>query len=419
MDKRINRNEISLIKRFASIQKIIDDECKINDRILIFGSGLGAKYLLSCLDFSSYKIRLCDSNYEGEVLNGYVSYKPEQELFEWADRIIISAFSAYDEIYKILQKYDKASKVIDLKQNKDKPFYFGEFELNANKYYQKCIDETSMSLFKPEEVYGWYKASGIGQFWDSRRTIKDKCVDADIVADVSDHIVETDRYLELIDENDVVLEVGAGTGRLSRQLVNKCKNLIAVDTSDEMLKELRKKIPTVQTYVVDGIELPFDNNSFDKIISCELMCHLNNLEDFLVEHLRVVKTNGYIIHSIINRDHIKRVSEDPNVVDWYLGSEMPFINDRLISYNRKMLEDICNKIGGIKLEKMIPYDFFCKSTLAYGLLNRCDMNDMGRMYSYMSVCDLSSDVIRKFEKEIVSKLPEYYTSSNLAVFKKM
>ena len=50
-----------------------------------------------------------------------------------------------------------------------------------------------------------------------------------------------------IKETDVVLEVGPGTGNLTMQLLEKCKQVIAVEVDVRMVSELRKRV--MGTYV--------------------------------------------------------------------------------------------------------------------------------------------------------------------------
>eukprot|EP01084_Bolivina_argentea_P190225 326954_1 len=43
-----------------------------------------------------------------------------------------------------------------------------------------------------------------------------------------------------INETDIVLEVGSGTGNLTVQLLQKCKKVIAIEVDARMVSELRK-----------------------------------------------------------------------------------------------------------------------------------------------------------------------------------
>ena len=412
----IDRVEVNLLKNICAIQHEIEMRDK-KAGVLIFGAGLECRFILNCLELSSHKVFVCDTFCFGKTIEGIKVEKPSKELMDSVDVILIASENSYDEIMGVIEKNSNEDKVISVYGEEEKPFWYKIIEVDTEEYYKKCIAEQKIQHSSEKEVYGWYRKENFGKIFDERR--EKVYGEKSFSIDISSNIIETDRYKEYIEETDDVLEVGAGTGRLTKQLTPHCKSITAVDTSEEMLKELKKKAPSVKTYKVEGIELPFEDNCFDKVISCELMCHLDNMEDFLKEHVRVLKRGGLIIHSIINRDHVMNISSDEDVVEWYLASEVPFVNDRFSTYNRNMIEQICDTISELELEKMVPYGFFNKTVYGEGFLGRTEMNDLSHMYYGLSHVEPSSSIIRRFESEIVSRLPEHYASSNLVVLRKV
>lgn len=102
-------------------------------------------------------------------------------------------------------------------------------------------------------------------------------------------------------KNKKILDVGAGTGRLSLRLHEKCAKVTAVDAAEEMLKILNKKNKNIPTVVADAEALPFPDNSFEIITAAFLIVHLKNLKHFFAESYRVLKPNGILALTNINQ----------------------------------------------------------------------------------------------------------------------
>jgi len=110
-----------------------------------------------------------------------------------------------------------------------------------------------------------------------------------------------------------VLDVGTGTGRIPIGIAGKhflCDNY-AIDLSLNMLrvargnikaKKLERRITLAQA---DVASLPFKNNSFDVVSSCNMLHHLENPVNFLNEANRILKKDGIFVI----RDLVRPASE--------------------------------------------------------------------------------------------------------------
>ncbi|MCX6780475.1 MAG: class I SAM-dependent methyltransferase, partial [Candidatus Magasanikbacteria bacterium] len=76
---------------------------------------------------------------------------------------------------------------------------------------------------------------------------------------------EQNKFLPILGDlkDKKVLDVGAGTGRLSILLSKAGAAVTALDVSDEMLKVLKNKDEKIETIVGDAESLPFEDSSFD------------------------------------------------------------------------------------------------------------------------------------------------------------
>jgi ubiquinone/menaquinone biosynthesis C-methylase UbiE len=103
-----------------------------------------------------------------------------------------------------------------------------------------------------------------------------------------------------------ILEVGVGTGRIAMPLVERGLNLVGVDLSVPMMRELKKKILGKDSHVTlaqtDAEALPFPGETFDAVYAVHVYHLILNWRDALVEARRVLKPGGIFFLSYHYRD---------------------------------------------------------------------------------------------------------------------
>ena len=126
-------------------------------------------------------------------------------------------------------------------------------------------------------------------------------------------------------ENKKVLDAGAGSGRLIKQLVNAQAIVTAMDISENMLKAIRKDVlDNVKIVVGDVEEMPFENNSFDIVISTFVIVHLKDPSIFFQEAYRILKDGGRLLIGNINqREPVPILTPDGlvQIDSYYHGQE--------------------------------------------------------------------------------------------------
>lgn len=96
------------------------------------------------------------------------------------------------------------------------------------------------------------------------------------------------------------LEVGAGTGEISRALSEKDLDVVAIDISPKMVEEIRKK--GIKAVVADAEKLPFKDRTFDTVVAAELVYCLDSPKKFIKEARRVLKPKGRLLITSANED---------------------------------------------------------------------------------------------------------------------
>ncbi|NOZ47008.1 MAG: class I SAM-dependent methyltransferase [Chlorobi bacterium] len=121
----------------------------------------------------------------------------------------------------------------------------------------------------------------------------------------------------LVKENDFILDAGGGTGRssfLSLKLTRGHAKAVVLDQSELMLekgREIAKKAglsDKIEFINADMYSIPFNDNTFDKVISTYSTCPLDNPANAVIEMLRVLKPGGLlgIAHSTNPENKITR-----------------------------------------------------------------------------------------------------------------
>ena len=94
-------------------------------------------------------------------------------------------------------------------------------------------------------------------------------------------------------EAKVVLELGAGTGKLTRQLVDAGHAVFATDPDEAMLEVLRERVPEVSAKVATAEDIPANDRSVDVVVVAQAF-HWFDHEAALPEIARILKPGGHV-----------------------------------------------------------------------------------------------------------------------------
>lgn len=109
---------------------------------------------------------------------------------------------------------------------------------------------------------------------------------------------EVKKFIDNIPANSIVLDAGCGNGKNMIYLQNKGHSVKGIDFSEKLLGVCKDKNLDVEE--ADIRSLPYEDNSFDYVISIAVIHHLSTEKDryqAINEMLRVCKPGGNILIS--------------------------------------------------------------------------------------------------------------------------
>ena len=92
-----------------------------------------------------------------------------------------------------------------------------------------------------------------------------------------------------------VLDVAAGTGASSIEFVRAGADVVAVDFSEGMLEEGRRRHPEIDFRQADAMNLPFEDNSFDAVTTSFGPRNIQDFDRALREFYRVLRPGGHLV----------------------------------------------------------------------------------------------------------------------------
>ena len=112
-------------------------------------------------------------------------------------------------------------------------------------------------------------------------------------------------------QGEKVLDLGCGNARYYQLFKEKGVDYTGIDTSEKLIKIAQEKYKRAKLFSVDALNLPFKDNSFDKIYSIAVLHHIpsrNFRLEFLKKAKRVLKPKGKLILTVWKLQGKKEVS---------------------------------------------------------------------------------------------------------------
>jgi len=165
------------------------------------------------------------------------------------------------------------------------------------------------------------------------------------------------------------LEIGCGTGRITRQLALAFRKVYAVDVSEDMIAYAKKQMPidSITFLIGDGVTIALPDQSVTAIFSTHVFQHFDSIKHaslYFSEVARVLKPGGSVmVHLPIHQ--------------W---PAMPRVFDRLYQV-RKRLGDVRAQIRRRLMQMGLSHHHFMRGLsysgeYLFSFLPTCGLNDV-------------------------------------------
>lgn len=118
-----------------------------------------------------------------------------------------------------------------------------------------------------------------------------------------------------------ILDLGCGTGQVAESMCQRYvdSNVFALDFSQKMLAQTQQRLNNrgfdLSAICADVEQLPFQQGSFDLIISSLMLQWANDLEDTLVQLRDVLTSQGVLVFSSLSEGTLKEIKSSWSDVD--------------------------------------------------------------------------------------------------------
>ena len=156
-----------------------------------------------------------------------------------------------------------------------------------------------------------------------------------------------------------LLDIGCGTGNVSNdESIKRFKNYVGVEPSKELFEYAHRhnKNNNTEFYNCSAEDLPFEDESFDFVISIEMWYYIKDIDKAAKELSRVLKNNShFLIHTrnpdeMLNWDQIQKVISESDD-DLRVHSDISGVLDLGEYFVPKLsLEDLTNSFVNANLK---------------------------------------------------------------------
>jgi 2-polyprenyl-6-hydroxyphenyl methylase/3-demethylubiquinone-9 3-methyltransferase len=124
-----------------------------------------------------------------------------------------------------------------------------------------------------------------------------------------------------------VLEVGCGGGILTEEIAKMGFITAGIDPSEQSLniaiKHAKESNLKIKYEKGTGENLPFQNNTFDVVLCCDVLEHVHDLPKVISEISRVLENGGIFIYDTFNRTFFSKIAAIKILQEWKRWAIMP------------------------------------------------------------------------------------------------
>ncbi len=210
------------------------------------------------------------------------------------------------------------------------------------------------------------------------------------------------RENEIGRELSTILDIGCGGGLLSEEFARAGYGVTGIDPAARSIENAREHAARgrlhIDYHTASGEHLPFSEGTFDVVLCCDVLEHVEDVVQVISEISRVLKSGGLFFYDTVNRTFASRIAVikimqewpstafvPPQTHDWnrFIKPEDLFglmLNKGLVSQDVRGIAPSCNPIAA-----WLNFRRCARGTISYQELGRrLDFHETGNTrISYM------------------------------------
>ena len=149
----------------------------------------------------------------------------------------------------------------------------------------------------------------------------------------SDEVRMTALSTAAVQKGKIAADIGAGTGFISESLIRAGLQVIAVDQSEAILKEMKKKFADIETIdyrVGQAQNLPISDATVDYAFANMYLHHVESPPKAIKEMVRILKPEGKLVITDLDEHEFDFLREEhhdrwmgfkrADIVEWFQGA---------------------------------------------------------------------------------------------------
>jgi ubiquinone/menaquinone biosynthesis C-methylase UbiE len=151
-------------------------------------------------------------------------------------------------------------------------------------------------------------------------------------------------FLDNIEKNNNVLDLGCGNGNLTLDLSFKAQKVVGIDLNEKYLAVARKKNQAQNVeYILGDATIHSFNNKFDVVVLSNVLEHIENREEFL-KKIKLIAQKILIRVPMLSRDWLSVYKKE-------MGTPYRLDKTHFIEYTKEQFIEEIEK-SGLKIQKM-------------------------------------------------------------------
>lgn len=117
-----------------------------------------------------------------------------------------------------------------------------------------------------------------------------------------------------------LLDVGCGGGLLAEEFARLSFAVTGIDPAPETIDTAKRHAQasglSIDYRVGVGEQLPFDARSFDHVVCCDVLEHVDDLDRVIGEIARVLRPGGFFLYDTVNRTFASKIAVIKTMQEW-------------------------------------------------------------------------------------------------------